>query len=135
MSELVARTAVEKTLYSFDKPFDYIVPDHLRARVTVGSRVLVPFGRGNKKRQALVTELFENDAPDPRLKSIYSAPDDYPLLTSEMTALSDTLAKRCYCTRYDVVRAMLPVGINFNISSVYSAAKSAPSIELTDKQN
>lgn len=134
MSELIARTAVDKTLYSFDKPFDYIVPDYLRERVAVGSRVLVPFGKGNKKRQALVTELFETDTPDVRLKHIAASPDGYPLLTKEMTALSDSLSKRCYCTRYDVVRAMLPVGINYRISSVYKLSDGFPSITLTPGQ-
>ena len=134
MSELIARTAVDKTLYSFDKPFDYLVPEYLQSRVTIGSRVLVPFGKGNRKRQAIVTELFEEEKPDARLKSLAAAPDDYPLLTKEMTVLSDHLAKRCYCTRFDAVRAMLPIGINYRISSVYSLAKAAPGITLTSKQ-
>lgn len=134
MSELIARTAVEKTLYSFDKPFDYVVPLFLKDNVFVGSRVLVPFGSGNKKRQAIVTELFEQEIPNPKLKSIASAPDDYPLLTKELTELSDILSKRCFCTRFDVVRAMLPVGINYKISSVYSVAKTSHDIDLTVPQ-
>ncbi len=134
MSELIARTAVEKTLYSFDKPFDYIVPDFLRDKVTVGTRVIVPFGGGNKKRQAIITELLEIDTPDRRLKSVYSAPDSYPLLTRELVALSDSLSKRCFCTRFDVIKAMLPAGIGYRISSVYSAEKTSDELVLTDEQ-
>lgn len=134
MSELIARTAVEKTLYSFDKPFDYIVPLFLKDRVFVGSRVLVPFGSGNKKRQAIVTELFEQEIPNPKLKAIASAPDDYPLLTKELTELSGTLSKRCFCTQFDAVKAMLPVGINYKISSVYSVAKTFSEVDLTAPQ-
>ena len=135
MSELVARTAVERALYSFDKPFDYIVPDYLKEKVAVGSRVIVPFGRGDRKSQAVVTELFEEESPDPRLKCVYAAPDDYPLLTKEMTALSDALSKRCYCTRYDVVKAMLPVGLNYRIACVYSVEKTddPPPLTLTQQ--
>ncbi len=134
MSELIARTAVEKTLYSFDKPFDYIVPLFLKDRVFVGSRVLVPFGSGNKKRQAIVTKLFEQEIPNPKLKAIASAPDDYPLLTKELTELSGTLSKRCFCTQFDAVKAMLPVGINYKISSVYSVAKTFSEVDLTAPQ-
>lgn len=134
MSALIARTAVDKTLYSFDKPFDYIVPEHLRERVFSGSRVIVPFGSGNRKRQALVLELYEDDAPSDKLKFIYSAPDDAPLLTAEMIELSAKIAQRCYCTRFDAVRAMLPIGINYRISSVYTLAKDINDKMLTKEQ-
>ncbi len=120
MSYIIARTAVEKTLYSYDKLFDYIVPQFLENQVFEGSRVIVPFGYGNKKRQALVVELFEEDEPSDKLKEIASAPDKYPLLTKEMISLSEEISKRCYCTRFDAIKAMLPIGINYKISSVYS---------------
>lgn len=134
MCSLVAQTAVEKTLYSFDKPFDYIVPDHLKDRVSVGSRVLVPFGYGNRKRQAVVTGLYKTEDPDKKLKEISAAPDNYPLLTKELTALSEELSHRCFCTRFDVIRAMLPIGINYKISSVYGVSKSADTSELSPAQ-
>ncbi len=134
MGVLAAKTAVEKALYSFDKPFDYIIPDFLKDKIKVGSRVLVPFGKGNKKSQALVTELYELEVPDPKLKYIAAAPDDYPLLTPELTALSETLAKRCFCTRYDIVKAMLPVGINYRISSVYMLSSPVHDVRLTSEQ-
>ena len=51
MSVLIARVAVDKTLYSFDMAYDYIVPEYLRRKASVGKRILVPFGSGNKKRQ------------------------------------------------------------------------------------
>ncbi len=135
MSVLIARTAVDKTLYSFDKPFDYIVPDFLKDRVFKGSRVIVPFGSGNRKRQALVTDLFEEEAPSDKLKFVYSAPDNYPLLTEELTSLSEKLSQRCYCTRFDTIRAMLPVGINYRISCVYSLSDKMSDHELSDEQN
>ena len=135
MSVLIARTAVDKTLYSFDKPFDYIVPDFLKDRVFKGSRVIVPFGSGNRKRQALVTELYQTDEPSDKLKFVYSAPDNYPLLTNELTELSEKISKRCYCTRFDAVRAMLPVGINYRISCVYSLSGTACDGELSQAQS
>ncbi len=135
MGVIAAKTAVEKALYSFDKPFDYIVPDYLTDKISVGSRVLVPFGKGNKKSQAIVTHLYELDSPGANLKYIAAAPDDYPLLTAELTSLSEILSKRCYCTRYDVVKAMLPVGINYKISCVYTLSSPKYDIELSEEQS
>lgn len=119
MSVLVARAAVDKTLYNFDMLFDYVVPDYLKRRIAVGKRLLVPFGNGNKKRQAMVMELFTEDTPNPKLKNVAAVLDDYPLLTTEMIKLVHSMKERCYCTYYDVIRAMLPVGINYRIASAY----------------
>ena len=48
----VASVAVEKTVYHFDKLFDYKVPKSLETLVSKGKRVYVPFGKGNGLRQA-----------------------------------------------------------------------------------
>ena len=60
-SDLVARIAVENTAYSFDKPFDYLVPQRLLNRCKVGTRVLVPFGRGNNERYGIVLSVTDGD--------------------------------------------------------------------------
>lgn len=123
MSVLVARTAVEKTLYNFDKLFDYVVPPYLRDKASEGKRILVPFGSGNRKRQAMIMELYSTDEPIAKLKEAAAVLDDAPLLTKEMLKLVCSIKERCYCTYYDAVRAMLPVGINYRISSVYTLSK------------
>ncbi len=134
MSVLVARAAVDKTLYSFDMLFDYIVPGYLQRKIAVGKRILVPFGNGNKKRQALVMELLDVDFPSPKLKEASAVLDEYPLMTGEMIKLVHSMKERCFCTYYDVIRAMLPVGVNYRISSVYTLARDSEPAELTDKQ-
>ena len=55
--DLVVKIAVENAAYSFDKLFDYAVPENLLNRAVAGTRVLVPFGRGNKKRQGIIMAL------------------------------------------------------------------------------
>ncbi len=134
MSVLVARVAVDRTLYNFDMLFDYIVPDYLRRKIAVGKRLLIPFGNGNKKRQAMVMELFPTDNPSPKLKNAAAVLDDYPLLTTEMVKLVHSMKERCYCTYYDVIRAMLPVGVNYRISSVYTLNNSDILENPTDEQ-
>lgn len=53
MTEAV-QAAVEGTAYSFDALFTYLVPEELCGRISAGMRVVVPFGRGNRSRIALV---------------------------------------------------------------------------------
>ena len=130
---IIARTAVDKTLYSFDRLFDYIVPDYLADKVKPGVRVLVPFGNGNKKRQAMVMEIIESESADTRLKAVSAVPDDYVLLTPEMIKLVHSMKERCFCTYYDAVRSMLPTGINYRIACSYSLTNVLPE-EPNDEQ-
>lgn len=133
MSFLIARVAADKTLYSFDRLFDYIIPDYLKNDAAPGKRVMVPFGGGNKKRQAMIIEVLESDSAE-RLKEISAVLDSEPLLTSELLKLVLSMKERYYCTYYDAVRTMLPAGISYKISQVYKISKDMQDIQLTDKQ-
>lgn len=118
-SDLVARIAVENTAYSFDKPFDYLVPQRLLNRCKVGTRVLVPFGRGNKKRQGVVFEVSYSHSEG--LKSVISVLDDEPVLSEEMIKTAEFMKEHYFCTLYDAVKTMLPAGINYKVTTVYGA--------------
>lgn len=121
MTDYIACVAVENTTYSFDKIFDYAVDESLISDVAIGKRVMVPFGSGNRKRQALVTELKNGDTS--KLKSIISVLDKEPVLTEEMVKLAVFMKDRYFCTYYDAIKTMLPAGINYNISTMYTAVK------------
>ena len=54
MSTLVAKVAIEGAVYHIDKLYSYSVPEHLESSAFVGSRVTVPFGKGNRKRQGII---------------------------------------------------------------------------------
>lgn len=122
-SDFTAQIAVENTTYSFDKPFSYAVPEHLQSLIRVGMRVLVPFGRGNKKRQGIVLLLEDNNA-DEKLKSIITIVDKEPVLNEELISLADFMKEHYFCTLYDAVKTMLPAGINYNLTTVYGIQSS-----------
>ena len=132
MEELIARVAVDNTVYHFDKIFDYIICDELIEKAQVGSRVLIPFGRGNKKRQGIIMEIKPCELEDvSKLKEISSVLDTSPVLSLEMLELVRFMKNHCFCTYYDAVRAMLPAGINYKITTEYSVKKPLES-ELFD---
>lgn len=119
---MVAGVAVEKTTYTFDKIFDYAVPVSLCSRAKKGARVLVPFGRGNRKRQGIIFEI-QNKSID-GLKSVISILDDEPVLSEEMISTASFMKERYFCTYYDAVKTMLPAGINYRITTLYGAKSS-----------
>ncbi len=126
MSKLVAGVAVDNTVYHFDKIFDYIIPDEFADDIKVGCRVLVPFGKGNKSRQAMVMYLKNTNSADgdfAMLKQVSSLLDSEPVLTDEMVDMVRFMKSHCFCTYYDAIRAMLPAGINYKITTEYSVKK------------
>lgn len=129
----IIRAAVEKTAYSFDKPYDYTVPDRLYDAVKPGCRVLVPFGNGNRKRQAMVLEVC--DVPEVQgIKAVHTLLDEEPVLSAELLSLVTHLRETTFCTYYDAVKAILPVGLSVDVDYSYEAAalpEGASDIERT----
>jgi primosomal protein N' (replication factor Y) len=55
----IAKVVVEKATYSFDRPFDFLIPPELEAQVRPGCRVKVQFGAGSRNRQGMVLAVEE----------------------------------------------------------------------------
>jgi primosomal protein N' (replication factor Y) len=45
---MIAKIAVAAASFAIDKLYDYSVPETLEAKAKPGSRVVVPFSRGNR---------------------------------------------------------------------------------------
>lgn len=132
-SDLIAQIAVENAVYSFDKPFSYAVPRHLQDVIMVGMRVLIPFGRGNKKRQGIVMSLTE-DSFEQNLKSIASLVDNEPVLNNELISLAVFMKEHYFCTLYEAVKTMLPAGVNYHLTTVYGVQSSDEDKELDSEE-
>ena len=65
MSLQIAQAAVDDATIHFDKLYSYCIPPRLNDKVWPGSMVLVPFGRGNKPRMAVVLSVAE--LPDKKI--------------------------------------------------------------------
>lgn len=108
MNRLIATVAVENTFFSAGDDYDYYVPESLEKKIKCGSRVTVPFGRGNTKRHGIVVKLYY--AMNSQLKDILNVDDKTNTLSDEMVSLALWLKERCFCTTYDCLRQMLPRG-------------------------
>lgn len=130
---MLVGVALDKTTYSFDKVYDYLVPEQLADKVKAGCRVTVPFGRSNYKRQAMVIYTKTEEINTAKYKPIIALLDEQPVLSQELIGLIDFMKNRCYCTMYDCIRVMLPAGINYKINAMYSVNNEFSS-EYTDNQ-
>ena len=109
-----AGIVLEKTTYSFDKPYDYAVPSALAEKCQPGCRVVVPFGKGNTERQGLVLYV-DNAENTENLKSVIRVVDACPVLNDEMLKLCEWLHQTLFCTYFDAVNTLLPTGISLKM--------------------
>ncbi len=112
---MIAKIAVSAANFAIDKPYSYSVPAGLD--VQPGMRVIVPFGRGNRRTEGVVLLLEAGDGPG--LKSVERTLDEAPMLSAHMLRLAAFLRERYFCTFYDAIRAMLPAALWFKTDDTY----------------
>ena len=113
---MYAEVAVENTLYAFDILYSYSVPDALAGKVAAGERVVVPFGRGNRKRIGLVFRLSEACAAE-KIKPIEAVIDEKPVLSEELLRLCEWIRDNTFCTYFDAFRTILPPGLGYSLKT------------------
>ena len=135
-SVLIAKIAIENTAYSFDREFSYLIPEGLLHDCAAGKRVLVPFGRGNRKRQGIITEVVRAESTEDisLYKSIITVLDDEPVLSEELLKTARFMKEHYFCTLYDAVKTMLPAGVNYRLTTVYGVKQSDQGFELDDEE-
>ena len=111
-----AKIAVSKAVYAIDKPYDYRVPAQLEDRLRPGTRVLVPFGSGNRGAEGIVLSIAPGENPAAK-KELLATLDDQPVLDEKGIKLALWMREQYFCTVYDAVKAMLPAGLYFALRS------------------
>ena len=110
----IARVAVDKATWHYDKLYDYYLPTGLEGKVQPGCRVTVPFGNYNQRRLAVVMSMRQEPVRE-KMKPVSTLVDETPLLNREMLGLLQYLKEHTYCTWFDGLRAILPAGIGVTV--------------------
>ena len=110
--------------YPLDREFDYYIPAQMRSGISRGAFVTVPFGRGNRRRLALVTDLCaETATPADKIKPIDSLCPDSMSLSEPLLGLCRYLKEQTLCTMGDAVHAMIPAAAMSRLSEFYIVAE------------
>ena len=113
---MIAKIAVSVSTFAIDKPYSYFVPEGMELKP--GHRVMLPFGRGNRRCEGVVLAVEEGSAAG--LKAVERCLDVEPLISEYMLRMAAFVRDRYFCTFYDAVRAMLPAGLWFQTTNTVS---------------
>ena len=109
----IAQVIVDVPLMQTDKPFSYLVPEDMQIQVMLGSRVYVPFGRGNRLLQGFVVGFSESlDSDSSELKAICEVLDFEPVLNEEQLALADQMRHTVFSYKISILKSMIPNLLN-----------------------
>ena len=103
----IAEVVIANNSRELNKKFSYLVPEG--AELFPGARVIVPFGRGNKAVEGIVTG-FTDKSSFTRLKEITRIIDEKPLCTPKLLELADFIQRTSVCTYYQALRLVVASG-------------------------
>ena len=127
---MIAKIAVSAANFAIDKPYSYYFPREMDLKP--GMRVIVPFGRSNRRAEGVV--LSVEPGTGDKLKTVDKCLDEESVLSDTMLRLAAFLRERYFCTFYDAVRAMLPAGLWFDTRQTLSLTEDRSWQEQTLRQ-
>ena len=106
---MVAEVIVNYKSKKVDKLYDYEIPYELDGKITVGSCVTVPFGRGNKPKEGYVFSVKEKSTAR-NLKQICNLSRQELLFDEKQCELVEWMRNKYLVTYLDAVRTLVPSG-------------------------
>lgn len=97
---------VELKAKRIDKTFTYLIPEKLKDKVSVGKRVVVPFGK--QKLEGFVLDITLNKDIDYEVKEVIEVIDENPVLNQEMLELGKYIQYKTMCNLISAYQTMLP---------------------------
>ncbi|MDY3792430.1 MAG: primosomal protein N' [Oscillospiraceae bacterium] len=134
MNGLSVQVGVSGTSFAFDQAYSYSVPDHLAEKAVPGVRVIVPFGRSDRRRVGIIVGVCTDTENVESLKSISSVVDNTPIIGDEQLRLLLWLRDTVFCTYYEAFRTLIPPGLGVSFTQKYRLSPKKPKKgELSDK--
>ena len=127
----IAKIAIEAATYAIDKPYDYLVPDGME--LCPGMRVNVPFGRGNRRSEGMILAVNAG-LPDRPIKAVEAVLDETPQLSHEQIRLALWMCQRYFCTFYEALHAILPIGLWYQHREIWTLRREPDGENLSDKE-
>lgn len=130
----IAQIIVDNKCKETDKIYSYLIPEGLK--LNIGHRVIVPFGRANKKIAGYVVDIRDNiDLKIDKLKSIISLSSDDIFLSKNMLKIIRWMREKYLCYYIEAVHAALPASIRIKNTYLYELNKAYENMNLLKEGN
>lgn len=130
MNDRYADIIVDISHENLDRTFQYRIPQNIEESVSVGSRVMIPFGRSDRQVAGFVLEISDRPGFDPgKTKDIISVITDDTLVEQKLIILANWMKERYGSTMNRALATVLPVKKN-----VRTAVKRDVILKLSRKE-
>ncbi len=102
---MVAEVIINRTAKKLNRTFDYNIPKEFQDLTVIGSKVLVPFGKGGKLEEAFIVGFKESSEYE--IKDIEKIEDN---LNENQIKLAKWMSKHYFCNISDCIKLMLAPG-------------------------
>lgn len=117
----IAEVVVDNKCKETDMIYSYGIPPDLA--IEIGHRVIVPFGRGDKKIAGYILGFKDNiDFDKRKLKYIIKLAESKPLIPSNIIKLTKWMRDKYLCYYIEAVHAVIPANIRIKTSYYYKIA-------------
>ncbi|MCR4605031.1 MAG: primosomal protein N' [Eubacterium sp.] len=106
----IATIIVDISAESLDKGFDYLIPDSLFGKISSGSAVIIPFGKGNREIPGYVINIKDySDYDRDKLKSIIRIADKEVPAAGRLLGIAGYIHDRYGGSMNQAIQTVLPV--------------------------
>ena len=102
---MVAEVIIDRKAKKLNRKFDYEIPKELEDLISIGSRVLVPFGNAKKLEEGYVIKIKETS--DYEVKKIEGLDES---LSQDKIELARHMARKYFCNVSECIKLMLTPG-------------------------
>ncbi len=105
-----ANIIIDISAEKLDHPFTYRIPADIKSKISVGTAVRIPFGRGNRQIKGYVLGLTDHtELPENMIKDILAVDEKQLDIESQFIALAWWMKNRYGSTMNQAMKTVMPV--------------------------
>lgn len=107
---MFADVIVDLSVEALDRTFQYIIPLELEDKISLGSRVTIPFGKGNRKLAGFVVGITDTpNWPVEKMKELLSIEEKEIPVEGQLMKLAAWIRNRYGATMNEALKTVLPI--------------------------
>lgn len=107
---MFADVIVDLSVEALDRTFQYRIPPEMESLVALGTRVVIPFGRGNRELSGFVVGITDRaNWPEEKIKPLLSVDEKEVPVEGQLLKLAAWIRERYGATMNEALKTVLPI--------------------------